>query len=85
MAYATDFLVSLPSMTANFLFSDSNTHIIQRPQIREIIASDLVLMRAMSGILDLTRALGGTRGPLALDRAGARSGRRRGVARRPVR
>ena len=31
---ATNFLVTLPSMTANFLFSDSNTHIIQRPQIR---------------------------------------------------
>ncbi len=33
---ATDFLVSLPSMTATALFSDANTKILQNPSIRSI-------------------------------------------------
>ena len=33
---ATNFQVTIPSATANFLFSDSNTKIIQNPQIRAL-------------------------------------------------
>src|SRR5207249_1585540 len=33
---ATDFVVSLPSMTATALFSDANTKILQNPSIRSI-------------------------------------------------
>jgi general secretion pathway protein D len=33
---ATDFLVSLPSMTATALFSDANTKILQNPSIRSV-------------------------------------------------
>ncbi len=33
---ATDFIVSLPSMTATALFSDSNTKILQNPSIRSV-------------------------------------------------
>lgn len=32
--HATDFVVTIPSATANFLFNDSNTKIIQSPQVR---------------------------------------------------
>ncbi len=33
---SNDFVVTIPSATANFLFSDSNTKIIQNPQIRAL-------------------------------------------------
>jgi len=32
--HATNFTVTIPGATANFLFSDARTHIIQKPQIR---------------------------------------------------
>lgn len=34
--HATDFSVSIPGATANFLFSDNNTKLIQNPQVRAL-------------------------------------------------